>query len=105
MELSSVLPRPAQAPAPATLPTLRVEYAPLGAQAILTQTDVLAVIGFGAAAPALIDPRYLRVALETATGAGMVEVWRGRGPLRHGAEGAIRWSCDGCGCPRKSQVV
>ena len=46
------------------LPPLRsgYEYAPL--PQLLAEPGVVAVIGFGSAAPDLADPRYLRVPLE-----------------------------------------
>ena len=45
------------------LPSLRVSYESTALEQILAGPDVLAVAGFGSAAPAHGDPRYLRVAL------------------------------------------
>lgn len=83
------------APAAPCLPTLRMQYEPVAATQILAESDVLAVIGFGSNAPTLADPRYLRVGLEPLVLAAPFEVWRGRGPVENGMEGAIRWASDG----------
>jgi chorismate lyase/3-hydroxybenzoate synthase len=61
---------------------------------------VLAVFGFGGAAPAHDDPRYLRVPLEPHGGAGEqsaspCEVWRANAPVRSGRDRDIAWSSDG----------
>lgn len=79
------------------VPRLQVEYiahdgsahdgsidasgAALAAQ--LARDDTLAVLGFGAAAPASDDPRYLRVPLEPA-GIAPFEVWRSSGQVSRG---------------------
>jgi chorismate lyase/3-hydroxybenzoate synthase len=80
--------------APPSLPPLRMEYAFVDPAAALVQNDVLATIGFGAAAPSLDDPRWLRVALEPARAAPL-EIWRSRGSITHGTDGALRWASDG----------
>ena len=79
-------------PHAATLAPLRVSYVPAaGAQALdvlLAQADVLAVIGFGADAPAThADPRYLHVALQPVDAPAPFEVWRG---TRYGDDAARR---------------
>lgn len=80
---------------PELLPRLRVDYVEDATPAdLLAQDDVLAVFGFGDAAPALDDPRWLRVPLQP-YGAAPLEVWRGRAPVRSGRDGAIAWSTDG----------
>jgi chorismate lyase/3-hydroxybenzoate synthase len=56
--------------------------------------DVLAVIGFGPSAPRSDDPRYLRVGLRPLAGDAPFEVWRARGPVTHGTDGAMRWAAD-----------
>ena len=56
--------------------------------------DVLAVFGFGDAAPRHEDPRYLRVGLQP-QGTAPLEIWRGRGPVTHGRDGDVAWSEDG----------
>ena len=79
----------------ALLPALRIGYEPLAAAAALAAPDVLAVIGFGAAAPSLDDPGYVRVGLDVLGGAAPLEVWRAAAPVRRGRDGEIRWSSDG----------
>jgi chorismate lyase/3-hydroxybenzoate synthase len=72
--------------------TLQVDYAEPGTlDAWLAREDVLAVFGFGAAAPRHDDPRYLRVPLQP-HGAGLLEVWRTQVPVDRGREGDIAWS-------------
>jgi chorismate lyase / 3-hydroxybenzoate synthase len=77
------------------LPPLRVGYASTSVDCALAESDVLAVIGFGGNAPASQDPRYLRVGLEPLAISPPLEIWRGRGPVECGLEGAIRWASDG----------
>ena len=78
----------------ATLPPLRVEYADVGVDEALRQRDVLAVVGFGDT-PASADPRHLHVPLEPAADKAPIEIWRSRGRIEAGADGALRWSSDG----------
>jgi chorismate lyase/3-hydroxybenzoate synthase len=87
--------RPAVAAGSAVLGPLRSSYESADASLLLSQPDVLAVIGFGAAAPAHAGQRYLRVPLEPVTTPAPFEVWRTRGPVHHGHDGAVRWSGDG----------
>ena len=76
-------------------PHLRVDYVEATQlEAWLAEPDVLAVFGFGPAAPGADDPRYLRVPLAP-HGAAPLEIWRGRGDVASGREGDIRWSTDG----------
>ncbi len=80
---------------PESLPRLRVDYVAGTAPAdLLAQSDVLAVLGFGDAVPAIDDPRWLRVPLQP-YGAAPLEVWRGRAPVHAGRDGEIAWSTDG----------
>lgn len=76
---------------------LAIRYERVALDALLAADDVLAVIGFGSAAPVADDPRVLRVGLEPlATGArAPFEVWRGVAPVRHGRDGELAWSSDG----------
>jgi chorismate lyase/3-hydroxybenzoate synthase len=83
------------APAQATLPALRIRYELADAAAVLAQSDVLAVIGFGDAAPTLEHPAYVRVGLEPVSAPAPLEVWRGSAPVTGGNDGAIRWNGDG----------
>lgn len=87
-------PDPALAPAP-PVPQLRVDYVHASdAQALLGE-DVLAVLGFGDAAPAMLaDPRYLRVPLQPHGGAPY-EVWHTGRAVRSGRDGDIAWATDG----------
>lgn len=74
-----------------------VDYVPADSpQALLADPSVLAVFGFGDAAPRqLDDPRYLHIALQPYGQDTPCEVWRGAGPVRHGRDGDIAWSTDG----------
>jgi chorismate lyase/3-hydroxybenzoate synthase len=76
---------------------LAIRYERVALDALLAADDVLAVIGFGSAAPVADDPRVLRVGLEPlAPGAqAPLEVWRGVAPVRHGRDGELAWSSDG----------
>jgi chorismate lyase/3-hydroxybenzoate synthase len=87
--------------APATLHTtaparFAVDYVQDAPQALLADPGVLAVFGFGDAAPLrLDDPRYLHIALQPHRGAAPCEVWRSAGPVRSGRDGDIAWASDG----------
>ncbi|HEY0180789.1 MAG TPA: pteridine-dependent deoxygenase [Dokdonella sp.] len=83
-------------PSLATAPPLPlpIGYERTPAAALLAQSDVLAVIGFGAGAALPDDPRVLRVGLEP-LGAPLLEVWRAHAPVRCGRDGELRWSSDG----------
>ena len=81
---------PLAAPAPAE--PLRVEYRDAPLDALLDDPGLLAIFGFGDAAPrAHADPRYLHVALP-AHGAAPFECWRVDAEVRHGAADGIAWS-------------
>jgi len=82
------------APVFASPPRLTVDYDAGALDALLGGDDVLAVFGFGAAAPEHADPRYLRVALEP-SGPAPYERWRGQAPVVRGTDGAIAWAEDG----------
>ena len=88
--MSRPVPLPPQRP-----PHLRVEYVDdASAAELLARDDVLAVLGFGDAAPPLDDPRYLRVPLQP-WGRAPLEVWHALAPVRSGRDGEIAWACDG----------
>lgn len=76
------------------LPPLRASYVPGAAAGPLADADVLAVIGFGRSAGDHADPRFLNIGLEP-VGDPLLEVWRGRAPVRVGQRDELRWSCDG----------
>lgn len=79
---------------PGTLPDLRLGYHHGRLDVLLEDPQVLAVIGFGDAAPTRHpDPRYLRVALRSDAPAPF-EVWRSRGAVSLGAQGPLRWAAD-----------
>ena len=80
----------------AALPRLRVSYERTPVETLLGEDDVLAVIAFGTSTSGVRDARFIRIGLEP-LGEPLVEVWRGRGPVRSGidAEGSLRWSSDG----------
>ena len=75
---------------------LSVDYVDAGSlPALLASDDVLAAFGVGGRAPAgLADPRYLREPLEP-HGRGLVEAWRGGGPVMRGRDDGVRWASDG----------
>ncbi|MCQ4164248.1 pteridine-dependent deoxygenase [Tahibacter harae] len=83
----------------AALPALDVSYVQADAAEVLAQPDVLAVLGFGSAAPAAADdPRYLRVGLEPLGGRAPLEVWRVPGPVQRGIDGLVRWAASADYC-------
>jgi chorismate lyase / 3-hydroxybenzoate synthase len=85
-------------PLPGTpAPRLSVDYvAAATPQSLLAGDDVLAVFGFGDAAPQrLDDPRYLHVPLQPHGGAAPYEVWRTGRPVAGGRDGEIAWASDG----------
>jgi chorismate lyase/3-hydroxybenzoate synthase len=82
--------------AEAALPRLSVRYSHEPLAALLADARVLAVIGFGAAAPAGDgDARYRRIPLEPVAAPAPFEVWRGSGIVRRQRDGAVAWSEDG----------
>jgi chorismate lyase/3-hydroxybenzoate synthase len=91
------LPMAATAPRDGAGPALSVDYvAAPGPGRLLAPEDVLAVFGFGDAAPAVDgDPRYLRIPLQPHGGTAPYEVWRTGRPVRSGRDGEIAWSSDG----------
>ncbi|HET6545611.1 MAG TPA: pteridine-dependent deoxygenase [Rhodanobacteraceae bacterium] len=80
------------------LPPIDFAYVePDAAADLLADPGVLALIGFGAAAPQFDDPRWLRLGLEPLAGS-LLEVWRARAPVSRGRDGDVRWSHDGDYC-------
>jgi chorismate lyase/3-hydroxybenzoate synthase len=78
-------------------PRLTVDYvAAATPQSLLAGDGVLAVFGFGDAAPRhLDDPRYLHVPLQPHDGTAPYEVWRTGRPVASGRDGEIAWASDG----------
>jgi len=74
------------------LPALKIGYENGELAALLAERDVLAVIGFGSDA-AQADG-YIAVGLDALAPPAPFEVWRGRGGVTRGRDGAIRWSAD-----------
>ena len=74
------------------LPVLDVAYVEADLDVLLNDDGVLAVLGFGAAAPAGPYPRYLRVGLDPMDDSAVFEVWRVPGPVEHGLDGRVRWA-------------
>lgn len=73
-------------------PELHVDYVDASSlDAQLARDDTLAVFGFGDDAPTSADPRYLRVPLQP-HGNAPLEVWRTRGPVRSGTQGALHFA-------------
>lgn len=80
---------------PAGGAALAVGYEPpAGLPGLLGDAAVLAVFGFGDAAPACEDPRYLRVPLQP-HGHAPLEAWHANAPVRSGRDGDVAWSTDG----------
>lgn len=75
---------------PASSPALHVSYTTLDPRQPLGD-DVLAAVVFGRETPCPLDPRCLRIGLEPLAGGHLVEVWRGRGKVRLGTSGPIRF--------------
>lgn len=75
-------------------PRLTIDYVDAPLARLLDEPTVLAVLGFGAGAPASDDPRYLRLGLQP-HGAAPLEVWRTGGTVTHGREDGIGWAKDG----------
>lgn len=73
---------------------LDISYSHDTLDSLLADTRTLAVFGFGKAAPASDDPRYLRVNLQP-HGPAPLELWRCHGPVHHGRTGDVAWAEDG----------
>lgn len=84
---------------------LSVTYSRDPLDALLAQPGVLAVLGFGGAAPASDDPRYLSVGLEPVESPAPFEVWRASGQVEHGRQGDVRWAADADYCFGAVEVV
>jgi chorismate lyase/3-hydroxybenzoate synthase len=69
-----------------------VEYRSTGISRL--DSDILGAVAFGDAA-GIGDARLLHVRLALPGGGGVVELWRGTGPVEQGAEGPIRYAHDG----------
>lgn len=77
------------------LAALEVSYEYATLATLLTESNVLAVFGFGPVAPITdTDARYLRVPLD-AFGQPLFEVWRVQGSVSSGRCGDIRYASDG----------
>jgi chorismate lyase/3-hydroxybenzoate synthase len=88
--------RPHPVAAPAAAP-FSVDYVQAQTPAaLLREPGVLAVLGFGNAAPQHDDdPRYLHVPLHPHAGVAPYEVWRTNGAIDCGRDGEIAWSSNG----------
>lgn len=73
---------------------LDISYSNDTLDSVLADANVLAVFGFGDAAPSSDDPRYLRVNLQP-HGPAPLEVWRSHGPVDHGRTDGVAWAEDG----------
>jgi len=63
---------------------------------LLAGDRLLAAFGFGAGAPRLDDPRWLRVPLQPlGGGTAPVEAWISQAPVRHGRDAGLAWASDG----------
>ncbi len=92
------MPMNAERPLPApALARLAVDYVDtVNPAELLEDVHVLAVFGFGSAAPArMADPRYLRVPLEPHERKHTYEVWRAHGAVRSGRDNGVAWASDG----------
>ena len=76
---------------------LQVDYAPAATlPRQLADPRVLAVFGFGDAAPSIDDPRWLRVPLQPLQETvSRIEIWRSQGPVASGRDGTVAWASDG----------
>lgn len=81
-------------PTLAATPRYAVDYVDDALDDVLAADDTLAVFGFGSAAAAHDDPRYLHVALQP-LGPAPLERWRGNAPVTRGRDDGIAWSEDG----------
>ena len=91
-------PQPIERPvARPVAPPFSVDYVHADDPSGLLRGDgVLAVFGFGAAAPQRhADPRYLHVPLQPHAAVAPFEVWRTDGPIASGRDGEIAWSSNG----------
>lgn len=80
----------------AVAPTLSAGFVPLfPAFERSLPDDVLAATVFGHGDAFAQDPRCLRIELDLLAGAGLAEVWRGKGPMQNGTAGPIRYVEDG----------
>ena len=77
------------------LPPLSVQYTNAPLDAVLADARVLAVFGFGAAAPESADARYRRVPLEAVDSPARFEVWRGSADAAPRHDDAVSWSTSG----------
>ncbi len=78
------------------LPALQVIYERATLAKLLDEPGVLAVFGYGSAAPAANhDPRYNLIALEPAVAPAPFEVWRVPGTISCGRQGLVRFATDG----------
>jgi len=73
---------------------LDISYSNDTLDSVLADAHVLAVFGFGDAAPSSDDPRYLRVNLQP-HGPAPLEVWRSDGPVSHGRTDGVAWAESG----------
>ena len=78
-------------------PRFAVDYVAADSPAsLLAGHGVLAVFGFGDAAPAThADPRYLHIPLQPHAGVAPYEVWRTGEPVACGRDGEIAWASNG----------
>ena len=78
-------------------PRFAVDYIAADSPAsLLGGHGVLAVFGFGDAAPATqSDPRYLHIPLQPHAGVAPYEVWRTGEPVACGRDGEIAWASNG----------
>ena len=72
-----------------------VSYRTASPATLLDLPGTLAVLGFGAEAPASDDPRYLLVPLASFDAPAPLELWQVDGPVSCGVDGALRWSAGG----------
>lgn len=90
-----LFPREAASIAARSADALAVSYEHADPDVLLDAPGIVAILGFGCGAPALADPRYLRVALEPIDTPAPFEVWRSAGAASYGREGEVRWSAVG----------
>lgn len=75
--------------------TPSVTYRTTSAAAALAEAGILAAFGFGAGAPDVDDPRWLRIPLECFDAPAPLEVWQVDAKVVSGRQDNVRWSAGG----------
>ena len=76
-------------------PAPQVSYRAADAATLLNEPGTLALFGFGPDAPDVVDPRYLKVALDAFEESPSLELWQVDAPVMHGTDGTLQWAAGG----------